>query len=255
MGEPTGIGHGQSPSPQLQLQQVSVVVNPSNRYLLQDISFDVEVGDRIGIVGASGAGKTTLLRLLNRLNASTSGSILYQGKTLEQHPVRQLRQQIMLVPQEPKLLGMTVKEALAYPLVLQNLSQESIQERLKSWSQRFGIPNDWLDRTELQLSVGQRQWVSLARACIVEPTVMLLDEPSSALDPGRIAQLVEILNPAPWTLMIASHQIHLLKQLCNRLLWLEAGLVRQDCLTAMVDWQEIRATLEQQAQSEEESWG
>ena len=243
-----------SSSPQLQLQQVSVMVRPSNHYLLQEIDLEIEVGDRLAIVGASGSGKTTLLRLLNRLSEPTSGSIFYQGQALQDYSVLQLRRQIMLMPQEPKLLGMTVQETLTYPLTLLNLPRPTVQERLKTWIQRFGIPDDWLNRTELQLSVGQRQWVSLARACLLEPAVLILDEPTSALDPGRITQAVQILREGAWTLVIASHQTLLLEKLCTRLLWLEAGGIKRLQSTVNLDLKSIQRTLEQQAQLDSMNW-
>ena len=242
-------------TPLFQLQQVSVVAEPGQRYLLQDLSFDVGTGDRLAIVGASGSGKTTLLRLLNRLRNSTLGQILFQGQPLTQPPVLQLRQQVMLVPQEPKLLGMTVQDALAYPLVLRHLSAQTIQQRVLTWQQQFGIPGDWLQRSELQLSVGQRQLVSLARACICEPQVLLLDEPTSALDPGRVERVAQILEQRSGTLLVASHQLSLLERLCTHLLWLEEGSIRWYTRAHEVSWSSIKDTLEQQAQAAAEDWG
>lgn len=94
----------------LELKQVSLAAAIGSRYFLHDISFRVSQGDRITIIGASGAGKTSLLRLINRLQEPTTGTIDFEGRAIAQFPVTQLRQQIVLVPQEPKLLGMTVRE-------------------------------------------------------------------------------------------------------------------------------------------------
>jgi D-methionine transport system ATP-binding protein len=241
--------------PLLQLQDVSVVTEVGQRYLLRDVSFEVGVGDRLAIVGASGSGKTTLLRLLNRLSDPTHGTIFFQGQPLNQHPVLELRRQVLLVLQEPKLLGMTVEEALTYPLRVRQLAPPIIQERLLTGQQRFGIPPDWLPRTELQLSVGQRQIISLARACLCEPQVLLLDEPTSALDPGRVEQVAQILHQRPGTLILASHQLSFLERCCTHLLWLENGSPRQTVPIAEVNWQHIKHTLEQQAQTAVDDWG
>ena len=96
--------------------------------ILQDISFEVFSGDRIAIVGTAGAGKTSLLRLINRLTESSSGKIYLENQEYHQIPIIKLRQEVTLVHQEFKLLGMTVREALAYPLVLRGLSKQKIQE-------------------------------------------------------------------------------------------------------------------------------
>jgi D-methionine transport system ATP-binding protein len=150
------------PTAQLQLEQVSLFTSIGAQYLLKDISLEVFKGDRIAIVGPSGAGKTSLLRLLNRLSEPTAGSIYLENQAYRQIPVIQLRQQVTLVLQESKLLGMTVQEALKYPLILRDLPRSQIQQRLAYWMEQLHIPVDWLGKTELQLSVGQRQLVAIA---------------------------------------------------------------------------------------------
>lgn len=241
-----------SRQPQLQLQQIDVVTELGNQYLLQNISLDVFTGERIGIIGASGSGKTTLLRLLNRLSSPTAGQILFEQQPLTDWPVLSLRQQLMLVPQEPKLLGMTVQEALAYPLQLQDLPDQDIASRVQTWRQRLGIPEAWLTSTELQLSVGQRQLVSLARACVTEPKLCLLDEPTSALDPGTIDRVIKALTASTMTLVIASHQYEFLNQICDRILWLNQGKLILDAPMSEIDWADIKAELT--AQAEQDDW-
>ncbi|MGR3278021.1 ABC transporter ATP-binding protein [Acaryochloris marina NIES-2412] len=241
-----------SRQPQLQLQQIDVVTELGNQYLLQNISLDVFTGERIGIIGASGSGKTTLLRLLNRLSSPTAGQILFEQQPLTDWPVLSLRQQLMLVPQEPKLLGMTVQEALAYPLQLQNLPDQDIASRVQAWRQRLGIPEAWLTSTEHQLSVGQRQLVSLARACVTEPKLCLLDEPTSALDPGTIDRVIKALTASAMTLVITSHQYEFLNQICDRILWLNQGKLILDAPMNEIDWADIKAELT--AQAEQDDW-
>lgn len=242
-----------SRQPQLQLQQIDVVTELGNQYLLQNISLDVFTGERIGIIGASGSGKTTLLRLLNRLSSPTAGQIQFEQQLLPDWPVLSLRQQLMLVPQEPKLLGMTVQDALTYPLRLQALPEQEIASRVQTWRQRLGIPDNWLTSTELQLSVGQRQLVSLARACGTEPKLCLLDEPTSALDPGTIDRVIKALMASGMTLMIASHQYEFLNQICDRILWLNQGKLVLDAPISEINWVDIKAELT--AQAEQDDWG
>ncbi|MGL5034765.1 MAG: ATP-binding cassette domain-containing protein, partial [Microcystaceae cyanobacterium] len=137
------------------LRMAAVSVTDANGFenLLDSISFTLNRGDRLGIMGPSGAGKTTLLRLLNRLIEPSQGTIFFEEKSFLEWPVIALRRQIVLVPQEPKLLGMKVQESLAYPLKLQSLSSQEIQSRIHQICDRLQIPDDWLERNELQLSL------------------------------------------------------------------------------------------------------
>ncbi|HEY9616967.1 MAG TPA: ATP-binding cassette domain-containing protein [Microcoleaceae cyanobacterium] len=227
-------------------------------YLLKEVSFGVTAGDFIAIVGASGSGKTSLLRLLNRLSEPTSGGLYWQGQPYSTIPVLQLRQHIVLVLQESKLLGMTVQEALAYPLRLRGLSKQAIQQRIGEWSDRLRIPSNWCDRTELQLSVGQRQLVAIARALVTQPPVLLLDEPTSALDVGRsdsvLSVLADLTRSHQLTVMMVTHQLELAQQFCTRLLHLQEGMVQQDCQADTVDWGGLRSSLMQAEQQQQEEW-
>ncbi|MGB8702597.1 MAG: ATP-binding cassette domain-containing protein [Thermosynechococcaceae cyanobacterium] len=233
-----------------------VVVSPTGQALLREISFAVpQPGAKIGIVGASGSGKTTLLRTLNRLINPTSGQILWQGKSLDRYPSPALRQHIMLVPQEPRLLGMSVEQALAYPLQLQKQHPASaIQQQVQQWCQRLGVPEDWRSRQELELSVGQRQWVSLVRGLAAQPSILLLDEPTSALDAGRIEQLIQVLRQVDCTILVASHQLDMVKALCDRILWLDQGTLKQDRVSQCIDWSEIQSVLAETATQPAGEW-
>jgi len=244
---------------QLRLNQVSLSASVGSQYLLKDISFEVFRSDRIAIVGPSGAGKTSLLRLLNRLIESTAGSIYLENQEYQQIPVIQLRQQVTLVPQESKLLGMTVQEALAYPLVLRDLPRSQIQQRLSHWIEQLHIPEDWLGRTEVQLSVGQRQLVAIARALVIQPKILLLDEPTSALDAGRASHLVQVLTQlatrSQTTILMVNHQLELAQMFCTRILYLQNGqLLWDEHNTSQMDWSKLRETLIQAEAQAAEEW-
>jgi D-methionine transport system ATP-binding protein len=244
--------------PLFQLDQVSLVSQLGNQPLLSGLSFHVNAGERIALLGASGAGKTTLLQILNRLITPTTGRILFQGHDLCKLPVLQLRQQVVLVPQESKLLGMTVQDALAYPLRLRQFSTTAIQERVQNWMERLHIPSDWCERTEAQLSVGQRQWVAIARALVIQPPVLLLDEPTSALDAGRSEQLLTILNEYSQehslTLIMVNHQWELAPKVCNRVLYLQQGELKLDQAIATIDWAELQVKLKHAQSKVSQEW-
>lgn len=212
--------------------------------ILQDISFEVIEGQRIGIVGATGAGKTFLLRLLNRLSEPTSGKIYFENRDYTQIPVLHLRQQIVLIPQESKLLGMTVLDALSYPLVLRGLPKQEIQQRVSMWVEQLQIPDDWLLRSELQLSAGQKQLVALARALLTQPKILLLDEPTSALDIGTAQRLLQILSQLSetqnTTVIMVNHQLDLVKDFANRVLHLSQGRLLANSAVPQIDWTTLK---------------
>jgi len=243
---------------QLRLDQVSLSASVGSQYALQDISFEVFKGSRIAIVGPSGAGKTSLLRLLNRLSEPTAGAIYLENQDYRQIPVIQLRQQMTLVQQESKLLGMTVKAALEYGLILRNLARSQIQQRISYWIEQLNIPIEWLERTEVQLSVGQRQLVAIARALVIQPKILLLDEPTSALDAGKASHLLQVLTElatnSHTTIFMVNHQLELAQQFCTRVLYLQQGQLIQDAANDNLDWTKLRAELIKAEVQAAEEW-
>ncbi|NET40680.1 ATP-binding cassette domain-containing protein [Okeania sp. SIO2B3] len=244
---------------QLYLDRVSLTAPVSSQYLLKDISLAVEKGARVAMVGTSGAGKTSLLRLLNRLNSPTSGSIYLDNQDYSKIPVTQLRQQVTMVLQESKLLGMSVAEAIAYPLKLRGIRPPEIQQRCKYWIEQLHIPENWLSRSELQLSVGQKQLVAIARGVVIQPKILLLDEPTSSLDVGtadRVIEVLKTLTQSGVTVIMVNHQIDLAQQFCTQLLHLEQGELIEDSPSSKVDWVNLRHSIIQaQRQIQEaEEW-
>jgi D-methionine transport system ATP-binding protein len=243
---------------QLQLDQVSFSHIKSSKRgntlegyaLLRNISFGVNKGERIAIVGASGSGKTTLLRLLNRLAEPSQGSLQFEGQSFQQIPVTKLRQQILFVPQEPKLFGMTVREALSYPLQLRNL--QDIDTRVQECCERMKIPRDWYDRTEQELSTGERQWIAIARGLICQPAIVLLDEPIANLDASRSELLLKILAQVDCTVLAVTHQFDWAEQFSDRVLQIERGQLVTD--TNRVDWRAVRDAIVQIETEEAEEW-
>ncbi len=243
---------------QLRLEQVNLTASVGTHYLLNDISFELFRGDRVAIVGSSGAGKTSLLRLLNRLSEPSAGSIYLENQHYPQIPLPQLRQQITLVPQESKLLGMTVQEALAYPLILRGLPRSQRLQRLSHWIEQLHIPSEWLERTEVQLSMGERQLVAIARALVIQPKILLLDEPTSALDVGRASHLLQVLTQlatsGQTTILMVNHQLELAQLFCTRVLHLQNGQLIQDAPNGQLDWAKLRETLIQAEAQAVDEW-
>lgn len=252
--------HSTSPTqttPQLRLDSVSLKTPIASNYLLENISFTINKGDRAAIVGPSGAGKTSLLRLINRLSSPTSGSIYLENTEYRQIPAIELRRQVTLVLQESKLLGMSVREALCYPLKLRGMNSTEIKQRMAWAIELLQLPEAWLDRTELQLSTGQKQLVAIARGIILQPKILLLDEPTSAQDAGKASHLLQVLTQlaanSETTILTVNHQLELAEQFCTRVLHLQGGKLLADSLSHQINWEQLRQNIiEAQAASEQE---
>ena len=231
----------------LELKNISLSPNFADTLLLDNISLKIGIHEKIGIIGANGAGKSTLLKLLNYLHTPTQGQFLFQEKSIANINPLQLRQKVVLVPQEPKLLGMTVQSALIYPLQLQKLSNQEIKQRLLWCLETLSIPESWLSRPEGELSLGQKQLVSIARGIIMNPQVLLLDEPTSALDVGKSdllrEKLIELSTNNIMTIVVVNHDLKWIKSFCDRLVWLEQGRIKQDWTRDQVNWQIVEENL------------
>ena len=225
--------------------------------ILKEISLSVALGDFVALVGPSGSGKTSLLRLMNRLNEVSSGEILFEGEDVRTMPAVSLRRSVALVNQESRLLGMNVKETLGYPLRLQGQEDEAIAHAIEDWAERMNIPTDWMDRTAVNLSMGQRQRVAIARSLITQPKLLLLDEPTSSQDVGYseflLSFLAEQTAQSNLAVVMSNHQIELLAPHVNRLWHLEEGRLVADVTADQVHWLRLRSRLmdaEKQAQAE-----
>jgi len=170
------------------------------RKILDDVSFSIEEGEIVGIVGLSGAGKTSLLRTLNLLQPVDSGSIMFDGQNivgLNESKVRSIRKKIGVVFQSYNLFRYrTVYQNIAFPLKIQGVSRSEIKERVMSIVSELGLEHR-LGAYPSQLSGGEQQRAAIARALVMNPKLILLDEPTSALDPrttGRLLDLVVNLN-------------------------------------------------------------
>lgn len=233
--------------------------SPQGERILDSVSFQVQSGELIALLGPSGAGKSSLFKLMNRLKNVTQGTLSFAGQPIAAIAVQTLRQQVMLVGQSSRLLGMTVRQALHYPLELQHLSLKERESRVDEWLTRLQIPHDWLDQTELQLSGGQKQQVAIARALVTQPPLLLLDEPTSALDLGaatRILRVIqELVHEQQLAVVMSNHQLDLAQQYCDRILYLEEGHLKLDQPVNQVDWPALRATFVQADAQARPAWG
>jgi putative ABC transport system ATP-binding protein len=166
--------------------------NPrGNGWLIEGVSLSVHAGDRLGVLGPSGAGKTVLLRAMAMLDPLDLGAILWHGRTVQSDGVPHFRKQVMYLHQRPALFEGSVEDNLRVPFALA-AHRDRVFDRTGAVDllANLGRDADFLAKPSRRLSGGEGQLIALVRALQLEPSVLLLDEPTASLDPSS-AQAVE----------------------------------------------------------------
>jgi tungstate transport system ATP-binding protein len=191
---------------------------------------DIQRGETLTVVGPNGAGKSTLLLALAYLLKPTRGEILYDGKSLMQIDELEYRRKISFVFQSPLLMDMTVEKNVGLGLKFRGTPREEMNERVRNWMKQLGIES-LSKRRAGQLSGGEAQRVSLARAFVLEPELLLLDEPFAALDPPTHVRLLEdlsgILEQDHRTAIFVTHNLNEAAKLSHRIAVIVGGKLRQ----------------------------
>ena len=211
--------------PLLDLQDVSFVND--DKTILKNVSFVVEAGDFISIVGSSGSGKSTLLKLCSHLISPTGGNIFYKGVNMNEYIPTELRKSIAYCSQLPYLFGNSVKENLDFPFSIRNMPFN--ESRVKELFSLFNIPLTFLNVDVQNLSGGEKQRVSLVRTLLFLPEVLLLDEVTSALDSEntRMAEdAISSLNNEGITVLWITHDPEQSQKYANKIITLEAGEIK-----------------------------
>jgi peptide/nickel transport system ATP-binding protein len=203
---------------------------------VRGVTFDAYRGENLGIVGESGCGKSTLSRLLSRLEAPDRGQILFKGQDIAHMTSRQLlglRKGFQLLLQDPFNAippHLPVGRTIAEPLLIHGgFSRKEIRERVRSTMAEVGLLPDVHDSLPVGLSAGQRQRVNIARAMVLEPELLILDETLSALDQveqGKLLALFERLQAHHGiTYIYISHDLSMVRRVCNRIAVMYLGRV------------------------------
>jgi osmoprotectant transport system ATP-binding protein len=205
----------------------------SQRAALSDVSFRVEQGETLVLLGSSGSGKTTCLKMMNRLVEPDSGSVLVEGRdTRHWDPIR-LRRRAGYVIQEVGLLPhLTVEENVALVPRLEGWDMERRRARAHALLELVGLePSEFADRRPSQLSGGQKQRVGVARALAVDPPLLLMDEPFGALDPITRHRLQEEFRTLEErlrkTVVFVTHDVSEALRMADRIAVMDAGRIRQ----------------------------
>jgi ATP-binding cassette subfamily C protein LapB len=218
----------------IELRKVRFRYPGAEHFVLDQVSFGIKPGEKVGIIGRIGSGKTTLGRLLVNFYEASEGEVFIDGVSIKQYHPAELRRQVGLVLQDPELFNGTVKDNIMMSdpsasdqRLLDVARRAGVEEFVARHPAGFDMPVG--ERGHL-LSGGQRQAVALARTLLVNPRVLFLDEPSSSMDLATERQLIGHLSQSledDHTVLIATHRFSLLK-LVTRIIVLDNGRVAAD---------------------------
>jgi peptide/nickel transport system ATP-binding protein len=206
---------------------------------VNDVSLSVGRGETLGLVGESGSGKTTVARLLVRLARPTSGRIVLDGQDITAasgETLRRMRQQVQIVFQNPYTSlnpKMTIGDIVAEPLRSFRIGSRAEQrQRAATWLDRVGLPESVISRRPAELSGGQRQRVAIARALVLDPGLIVLDEPVSALDvlvqAQILAQLATLQQEFGVSYVLISHDLAVVRRVAHRVCVMSRGQVVEE---------------------------
>ena len=211
------------------------------REVLEDISFSVDSGEVVSIIGPSGSGKSTLLRCATFLETIDGGEIIYMGETAARtgadgaavyaspQELKHFRSYCGLVFQQFNLFPhySILKNLIDAPMHVQGVSREEAEETAMGLLKKMGI-EDKANAYPYQLSGGQQQRVAIARAMAMKPEILFFDEPTSALDPeltGEVLKVIRQLAEEKMTMVVVTHEMPFAKAVSNRVIFMDGGVI------------------------------
>lgn len=220
----------------IELKDVSYVYSPGTAFekrALKDINLSIHDGEFIGLIGHTGSGKSTLTQLLNGLVKATSGTILYNNEDIyqEKYNLRELRGKVGLVFQYPEhqLFEVSVIKDVAFGPKNLGLSNEEIQERSVQALSDVGLGEEFYELSPFELSGGQKRRVAIAGVLAMQPEVLILDEPTAALDPRGKEEILELVKRLQKekhiTVILVSHSMEDVAKYVDRLIVMNHGEV------------------------------
>jgi tungstate transport system ATP-binding protein len=200
--------------------------------ILHEVNLTVERGEILGLIGPTGSGKTTLLRLINLLDEPSAGSILFGGKEVSGRPEKEslaTRRKMAMVFQKPVMFKASVEENVSYGLRMRGRQDReekiSMSARVEEALEMVGL-SGYESRDANTLSGGEMQRIALARALILQPELLLLDEPTANLDPRSAASIDSLLSSLAGSrtaVILATHNMEQCRKLAGRVAVLQAG--------------------------------
>lgn len=214
----------------LKVKNLSIKYNSSDKtYALHDINFSVQTGERVALIGANGAGKSTLLLGLCGVLAPSSGEISIKNIILDKKNLHELRRELGMIFQNPdeQLFMPTIYDDVAFGARNYGFPEEEIKVKMENLLEQLDILR-LKDRMSHKLSGGEKRLAALAGVLMTDPSVLLMDEPSSFLDPKARRRMINILTELPQTMIIATHDLDMALDLCGRVILLKEGQIYSD---------------------------
>lgn len=196
--------------------------------VLHQISFRIAEGERVGLIGANGAGKSTIMKCIVGL-LPAEGLVCIAGREVCRKELDWIRKQVGYVLQDSdnQMFMATVKQDMIFGPMNYGMSAEEAKQLAKSTLEELGMEYLW-DRQNHKLSGGEKRMAALATILTMKPRILLMDEPSLALDPGNRRRLIQVVNRLPQTKLIASHDLDLVWETCDRVLLVNDGRLIAD---------------------------
>ena len=212
----------------IEFQNVSFAYE-KDRPVLRDLSFRIGDGEAVGLIGANGAGKSTVMKLLLGLIAPTEGSILVDGIRVEKKSLPEIRRKLGFVLQnsDNQMFMPTVYEDMIFAPLNYGLSREEAERRVDTALERLGM-QELKHRHNHRISGGEKRMAAIATILAMEPEAVLMDEPSSALDPCNRRRVINIIRELPQTKLITSHDLDMILDTCERVILLSGGRIVVD---------------------------
>ncbi|MFF7280382.1 ATP-binding cassette domain-containing protein [Streptomyces griseorubiginosus] len=206
---------------------------PDGHQALFGVDFSIARGERVALLGPNGAGKTTLVLHLNGILGGGVGSVKVAGLPVDKKHMAEIRRRVGIVFQDPddQLFMPTVREDVAFGPAAAGLKGDELEARVRTALERVGMA-EFAHRPPHHLSFGQRRRVAVATVLAMEPEILVLDEPSSNLDPASRRELADILRSLDVTVLMVTHDLPYALELCPRSLILSEGTIAADGRTA-----------------------
>ncbi len=207
--------------------------------ILHNITLSIKKGEIISLVGPSGGGKTTLLKCINRLIEADTGTIIYQSQNIKTISPTQLRKNIVLVPQESIMFPGTVKDNISLALIVHGIND---RKKIKDSLTDTGLSLSFLSKNAEKLSGGEKKRVSLARALALSPAMLLLDEPTTGIDPKNLEtveqRIINFSKQRQLTVVWVTHDVSQAKRVSDRIANLKQGSITTIAKPERFQWQE-----------------
>ncbi|WP_405152229.1 energy-coupling factor ABC transporter ATP-binding protein [Sphaerisporangium sp. NBC_01403] len=216
------------PPPSLRVSELAYAY-PDGTQALFGVDLTIGSGERVALLGPNGAGKTTLVMHLNGILTAGHGSVEVAGLPVRKDTLGEIRRRVGLVFQDPddQLFMPTVREDVAFGPANLGLRGPELERRVRDALDQVGLP-EVIDRPPHHLSFGQRRRVAVATVLAMRPEILVLDEPSSNLDPASRRELAEVLRSLHVTVLMVTHDLPYAMELCERSLILSGGVIAAD---------------------------